>query len=200
VWFVKGSCSGNFDHAETVVGYYSNHSLSTDETHPDDIIAFLSSADLKRYYRRVDSWVDDVMSGALNCTNGSSGGSECHDQDTQSAFSMLGLADPEGVTVATSLTVPDAGKEAPPPFVEQITATVTVNGPLAVGASYTIYRFDGADAFPRDSNFADAESTSRHVFRAKSKGPYTWVDRKPFASNSAVYYATVKTRSAEDDD
>ncbi len=117
---------------------------------------------------------------------------------TQAGYAILGIVDPKAVTIPTHVAVNDGGFEPELPFDMPITATVTVAGPLTVGSRYTIFRYDGIDQLPSNSDFLTAGSHSSAVsFEATSERNYVWVDPRAFSSRGTVYYITVRGHLSE---
>jgi len=151
-------------------------------------VAHTASSDLLRYHRRIDTLTD--IKGQNNCTASHAMGSECIPENHPVGWALMGLVDPLKRTLPTAIRVSDGGKEPPPPVVLPLDVTVTVMGPLVVGKSYTIFRFDGVSNYPKDSQFESGPFTSKHVFEATGQR-YEWQDPAKVLSSGATYYTTV---------
>jgi len=190
VVFVGGvSSEYKYAHAEATAGYFSHRPLTDSTVYPSDEIVIYSGGDLLHTWRRVDSYID-AGPNQMNCTNGLSSGEQCMSKDRPWGYALLGITDPAGQTIPTSITVSDNGKEPPPPHVFPTRAHVTVTGPLTVGQSYVIYRFDGVNSYPKNSKFHGSNFKTSHKFVASAE-VYSWQDTLSFPSNSVVYYVTV---------
>jgi len=190
-----------YAHAEAVAGYFSNHSLSNTDVFMSDELLMYSGGDLLRTYRRLDEFVDDRFGPVqqFNCTNSKDEGVNCMSSRRPWGYAFKGIVDPLNRTIDTFITVSDNGKEPPPPFVLETFATVTVVGPLQPNTAYTIYRFDGVNAYPKNSYFRDSERITTHHSFVAEEDTYTWHDPTPFPSNSAVYYITTRVPVAADE-
>jgi len=192
LWFVKYSCAFDFAHSQLVVGYYSDmeNAATNPEVSTDDFLGYLEGTVAPDVYHiQIEDLVDTgAKKNGLNCTMGSS--DFCTDINVQVGYALQGRVDPKQRTIKTSLNVNDGATEPVPPFVIDVTATVTVHGPLTKGVQYVIYRYDGLD-FPRDSNFEGSQFTKAHVFEADDT-TYTWVDLDTFRSDSITSYVTIR--------
>lgn len=173
VWYVQTITSKYYEHAESLLGYLSDHPLQDKTVYPNDMLQYYSGSDLLSYYRRMDSLVEP------NCSTGITGGSECILQNAQVGYAFMGWANMH--TVPTTLTVSDGGKEPAPPIVIRIYGTVTTYD-LQVGQSYSIDRYEGVN---------HKTYISSHIFLATERY-YIWKDPVSFLSSAAVYYMTQK--------
>jgi len=206
VWFVM--CSGDdhntyglaaYDHIEPVFGIYSNHVLSDGTVYTDDVLVHGSDWDQNGYYRPFNSLVDSASDGNVltgNCSNavpeggGPNEAYPCVMDLIDYGWSILGLVDPLGRIIPTSLTVTgDDGNEPQSPI--PLTATVSVQGPLLVGKQYTIFRWDGTENYPTDSKFESSNYSNMWKFVAQST-TYSFTDPNTIDSSTTVYYATVR--------
>ena len=172
VWYVQPAISTYVNHAESVVGYFSDHPLSDPNVYPNDLIQHYSGNDLLSYFRRVDSWVEP------NCTKGVSGGSECIPEKNPYGYAILGHRVLHS-SVRTSIKISDGGQEPVPPHIIPTKAIVTAHD-LKRGQSYIMYRY-------HDFNGKRLHST--HWFRAISD-EHVWKDPISFLSSQSVYYVT----------
>lgn len=189
---------GNYDHIEPVVGILSNHSFAenADTFYEDDIIVHHSDWSQDSYYRSFKSLPDDTkMEG--NCKDvipiggGPNEAYPCIPKDIDYGVAMIGHVDPLGVTTKVQISV-DNWKE--PDTVEgnapsEVTATITIKGkPFDDGI---LYRFDGFETVPTDSQFHLAPYTYAKPYVTGSTGSLVQKDPMPFKSNTSVYYFAV---------
>ena len=192
VWFImcKGDGSqipypgsnpnnGRFSHIEPVFAIYSNHSLDDATVYDDDVIAHGSDWDQNHYYRPMHSLVDTpAMDG--NCRNAQSVGGgpneayPCIYDKVNYGYALTGNVDPKNATLPARLSVnsyeePNVPEGQPP---APVTGTLTARS-LKAGKSYTIFRFDGKENVPTDSNFSKGKFTLKHTFIA-SAATHTW--------------------------
>ncbi len=116
----------------------------------------------------------------------------CVMNDIDYGYAISGFVDPMQRAIPTSLSVNGGGTEPQGSSVD-LTATLLVAGPLTVGATYTIYRFDGTANFPTDSQFERGNSSASFPFVAQAS-TFQMVDPVTIPSASAVYYVTIATK------
>lgn len=72
-----------------------------------------------------------------------------------------------------------------------IKGTVTVEGPLTVGETYTILRWNDFTKVPTTGKYFDSDFDDSHSFVASSD-TFTFADPTPFKSTGTTYYRCVK--------
>jgi len=202
--------AGAFSHIEPVWGIFSNHSLDDDTVYDDDVVVhgadYWANATVEgpALYRRIDSLDDDEnMAGNCGKAIGVFGKNEfypCVMRDVAYGYALTGFVETGGTrSVPLSLLV-DHFDEPEYPWTSstpaaQLRGTVTVQGPLEVGATYTILRWDNFRNVPTDGLYLSSKYDFSYDFVAQ-ESTHVFKDPETFASSGTTYYRCVKVGSA----
>eukprot|EP00755_Sulcionema_specki_P025032 Sspe_Gene.82394::Locus_54004_Transcript_1_2_Confidence_0.667_Length_1574::g.82394::m.82394 len=187
--------NGRFSHIEPVWGIYSNHSFDDLTVYDDDVLVHGSDWDQEGYYRAFHTLVDEPsMDG--NCRNAGNfpGVNEmypCIYSQVDYGYAITGFEDPKKVAKHAVLAVdswdePDMNNPLKRP--SDMHGKLTISG-LVAGKEYTVYRFNGRENVPTDSNY-DHGYEHKYTFVAQG-AQHTWEDPNTFKSNSATFYRVV---------
>jgi hypothetical protein len=196
--------AGAFSHIEPVWGIFSNHSLDDDTVYDDDVVVhgadYWANATVEgpSLYRRFDS-LDDDESMAGNCAKaiGTWGHNEfypCVMHDVAYGFALTGYEETSGSSLPLVLSV-DRFDEPEYPWTAstpaaQLRGTVTVQGPLEIGASYKILRWDDFRNVPTDGSYLSSSYDYSYDFVAQAS-THVFQDPKTFASSGTTYYRCI---------
>jgi len=197
-----GSCpnGGACDHVESMYGIFSEHPLDDLTVYDTDVVVHTSNQDCYPYYRQMVT-LEDTTAMESNCASAEPGWGRnemypCIDSSVTYGLAVTGLA-VNGTAGTTSLVVdvkyePNV-REGDSPMA--VNGNVTVTG-LAVGGSYTIYRYVGTETLPSN---AGAQFRARMMSTANMSKPVTadsegearWLNMPTFSSDEAVYHFAV---------
>lgn len=190
--------SGHFNHHEPVLGIGSNRSLEDPTVYGDDWVVHLSDEPDERgvralatYYRTFESLEDGfAMDG--NCLRADPARScsyPCFYDEVTYGIAVRGFARSGPPTLPVRIAV-DIDEEPDPREGQKpvsMHATVEVRR-LTTGKAYTLFRFDGFNAFPAEGVVGYA---SKLDFTAEA-GEWRYRDPAGFKSDSAVYYIVIE--------
>jgi hypothetical protein len=197
----EGIMGPAFGHEEPVFGIYSKHPLNDVDTYyADDVLVHGSDycagshVEGPRNYRLFSSLPDEYMTG--NCAHAQStiGQYPCINEQQNLGFAILGPVEEEK-SIRVHLTLdrfdePD-NSEMNLRNPADIKGTVTVDGPLEVGETYMILRWNDFNKVPTTGRYLESEYDDSHSFVASSS-TFTYKDPVPFHSTGTTYYRCVK--------
>ena len=163
---------GRFSHIEPVWGIYTNLSLDDPTVSENDWLVHGSDWDQNGYHREFSTLVDTAkMEG--NCANagthpGTNEAYPCIYDEVDYGYAITGNQDPKNRTVPAVLIVdnhsePNINEGRSPAVVHGV-----LNATVVAGQSYTIYRYDGKENVPTDSNFEAGKYAVKQPFTATS--------------------------------
>merc|ERR1712151_37653 len=124
----------------------------------------------------------------------------CAMQDVAYGYALTGYVETGGSrSVPLSLLV-DRFDEPEYPWTSsapasQLRGTVTVQGPLEVGASYKILRWDNFRNVPTDGSYLSSKYDYSYDFVAQDSS-HVYHDPRTFVSSGTTYYRCIKTQAA----
>lgn len=201
----EGLLGPAFGHEEPVFGIYSKHPLTdTDTYYDDDVLVhgsdYCAGANVEgpRNYRLFSSLPDEHMRGNCARAQGTIGQYPCINENQNLGFAVLGPVEEE-TSIRVHLKLdrfdePDNNRMNLRNPVD-IKGTVTVEGPLTVGETYTILRWNDYKKVPTTGKYFDSKFDDSHTFVADAD-TYTFADPTPFKSTGTTYYRCVKGATA----
>jgi len=197
----EGLLGPSFGHEEPVFGIYSKQPLTdTDTFYDDDVLVHGSdycagsNTEGPRNYRLFSSLADEHMSGNCARAQGTIGQYPCINEQQNLGFAVLGPVEEEkSIRVHLMLDrfdEPDNSRMNLKHPVD-IKGTVTVEGPLTTGETYTILKWNDFKKVPTTGKYLDSQFDDSHTFVAAAE-TYVYEDPSPFKSTGTTYYRCVQ--------